>query len=133
MKSKTKWLFIAALLFTFACRKETLPENQENGVPTTKTVRYPETQEEIAVVKRIENLSGILRKVLKNRDAIREIAAVIKGGYYTDERVKISDLLNFNQSPAYKTKLYQNLKENMVLKKGHLKPNIRSKCLRLYL
>jgi len=77
MSSKTKWLFIAALLLTFACRKETLQENQENGVPTTKTVRYPETQEEIAVVKRIENLSEILRKVLKNRDANQEIAAVI--------------------------------------------------------
>jgi hypothetical protein len=72
-------------------------------------------------VKRIENLSDILRKVLKNRDANQEIAAVIKGGYYSDERVKISDLLNFSQSPAYKTKLYKDLKEKNGIKEGSFK------------
>lgn len=113
---------IALLLMVMVgCRKETFLENQENGVPTTKSVRHPETQEEIAVVERIKNLSGIMRKVLKNQDANQEIAAVIKGGYYSDESVKISDLLNYTQSPAYQTKSYKDLREKNGIKEGSFK------------
>lgn len=103
---------------TVGCRKEI---TQDDGVPNTKTVRQPETPEEIAIVESIKNLTGIMRKVLKNQDANHEIAAVIKGGYYSDERVKISDLLNYTQSPAYKTKSYKDLKEKNGIKEGSFK------------
>lgn len=120
--------FVLFFLATVGCRKEMI---QENGASTTKTVRYPETPEEIAVVERIKELSGILRKVLKNQDANQEIAAVIKGGYYSDESVKISDLLNYTQSPAYQTKSYKDLREKNGIKEGSFKAEFQQQIPQL--
>jgi hypothetical protein len=90
-----------ALFFLTACKKFDVTNNQSQ---TTKPkIRYPETAEEKQIVARISEISDILKKVCRNKDVNKEIAAVIKGGFYEDERVKIKDLLNPTTSRAYQT------------------------------
>lgn len=80
-------------------------------------IRYPETAEEKQIVSRISEISDILKKVLRNKEANKEVGAIIKGGFYEDERVLIRDLLSPESSPAYQTDAVKKLN----FKKGAFK------------
>jgi len=106
---KISYLICTCLaLLLLSCSKNTDTLSQKENI-TSKKIRYAETAEEKQLVARIAELSEILKYVCKNKEANKEIAAVIKGGFYEDERVKIEDLLRPESSPAYKTEALKKL------------------------
>ncbi|WP_416440441.1 hypothetical protein [Phnomibacter sp. MR] len=119
----TKKLFLntfalsALAIVMVSCNKEKLQSLQTIS-DTEEKVTHPSSAADKALVERIKGASVIIKEVLRNKDAAREIAALIKGGYYTDERVTIGDLLNPETSKAYKTSSYIQIKQQQKIFEG---------------
>lgn len=106
MKRIFLWLTAATLLTATSCKKDPVASTP----PEAKMdKRLPETAEEKDQAARIQAITPILKEVCKNKEAVKEIAALIKGGYYTDERILVRDLMNPDKSAAYKTKALDGL------------------------
>ncbi len=102
-----KLIFILiAVSLAYACKKYEGISTEEE---TSTKIRYPETAEEKQIVARISEISEILKKVFKNKEATKEVSALIKGGFYEDERILIKDLLFPESSPAYQTEAIKKL------------------------
>lgn len=119
MRNRFQSLSLGLLLAAaIGCSKEKLASNSITPEANGQKVSYPTSPADKALVERIKGASAIVKKVLHNDDAAREMAAVIKGGYYTDERVTIGDLLAPGQSKAYQTEEYKKLKNTNRIREG---------------
>jgi hypothetical protein len=105
-----RWLLLL-FAFTgtiFSCQKRDVSIRKQAEVADSKA-RFPQTQEEKAIVDRIKAVKSILETIYKDPKVREEVSGLISSGFYTDEFVTLKDLLNPGTSKAYQTAKFKKM------------------------
>jgi hypothetical protein len=92
---------VGILFFNSSCKKS----NEDLPIKIGKnTTLFPATAGEKEIVKKILDVSEKIKNIYKrNPKAMDEVTELIKVGYYKDEFIRLSDLLDPENSSLYKS------------------------------